>query len=133
MSYPVIATPDDEEFLALPTWSGIAQSIRRRVIIERAVIRKACRDILAAGYWLRVNDGYEWVCKPTTDLELVMGSIMSTDHDFIRVYKDGKTIGWFQCVYGNDGWDVIANNTTNLDDLGLLKGATELADKFAGA
>jgi len=143
MAYPVIATKDDEAFFAQPHWKDVAPAIRRRVIIERAIVRKACRDILKAGYALRVHNGEHWACGQTTDLAVVMSCLNQTEEDCIHVYERGShtympdrgqgRIGWIAAVYGNDGPDVIANNTVNLDDLGLLKGASELADKFAEA
>lgn len=138
MSYPVIATPDDEAWFAAQG-RELDPKIRHRIIMERMVIRKACRDILAAGpgYWLRVHNGEDWSCERTRDLSVVMANLAQTDIDNIVVScSDAKSrtgysrVGWFQCVYGNDGWDVIANNTTNLDERGLLTGATELANKL---
>lgn len=40
----------------------------------------------------------------------------------------GKRIGWVRMIYGNDGWDVMADYTTNLED--VLTDANKLADKL---
>jgi hypothetical protein len=41
-----------------------------------------------------------------------------------------NSIGWVYCVFGNDGWDVISDYTTNLDDLGLMKEAEKISNDY---
>lgn len=53
--------------------------------------------------------------------------MFSTDEEFLYAYdSDGKHVGWVHLVYGNSGWDVISDNTNNLED--ALIAATELAE-----
>ena len=55
---------------------------------------------------------------------------MSSNPDYIRIRKEGEegSVGTFTLIYGNDGWDVIADNTSNLED--ALQSASELADEL---
>jgi hypothetical protein len=132
-----LATPDDEDYLNGLHCPVKDPAIRARVIVERAIIRRAITDVLAAGYLVRVHDGEDWACEPTLDLGVLMAAIMATDEEKLVVYrhdsKGAKWVphGWIFLVHGNDGWDVINDYTTNLED--VLKGATELGDAIAEA
>jgi hypothetical protein len=137
MSYPVFPQKDDDAFFAQPHLKDVAPAIRRRILIERAIVRRAVKDAIAAGFCVRVHNGEDYACERTQDPAVAMGAIQQTDMDRIDVLRVSETsptgftrVGWLQCVYGNDGWDVISNNTVNLDDLGLLKGASELANNY---
>ena len=133
------AAPDDVVYLdsqGAPT-SPVDLEIQQRIIIERAIVRKACEDLLAAGFKLRVEDGEGWACERTDDLATVMSSIMSTDEDNIHVFgtvslpggeSGTRHLGWVQFVYGNTGWDVIADNTLSIEE--HLTGATKLAEEI---
>jgi len=90
---------------------------RARITIERKIVTRLIDDLLAAGCELSVFDGEEqhpW----TTDRTAVIRDIMNTDEDglMVRRASDGLK-GSVYLVYGNDGWDVIADHTVNLEPL----------------
>jgi len=104
--------------------------VRKRVAIERLIVLALIDHALAEGYELSVHDGEErhpW----TTDRAEVVAAIMETDEDHLRFRKNKKNAGWVRLVYGNDGWDVIADNTLNLE--GLLAPIEKLALSLEGA
>jgi hypothetical protein len=41
---------------------------------------------------------------------------------------DGQRLGWMRFIYGNDGWDVLADYTVNLEP--LMPAVNELTDKL---
>lgn len=132
---PLTPTPDD---LALFSRCKIDPSVQQRIIIERAIIRRAVTDLLAAGYEVEVFDGEETALPRCTDLDTIMAAIMSTDMDIMRVWRRPDVadapmyrFGGIQLIYGNDGHDVIADYATNLDD--ALKGASEMAEAIAAS
>jgi hypothetical protein len=92
--------------------------VRKRIAVERRIVLALIDRALDEGYELSVYDGdhaYLW----TRDRDAVIADIMETDDDYLRVRKranDG-TLGWVRLVYGNDGWDVICDYTTNLEAL----------------
>ncbi|MEN5458699.1 hypothetical protein ABEO27_27830, partial [Klebsiella pneumoniae] len=93
---------------------------------------EAITGLLAEGYTISVFDGEETVLTKSVDPAAIEKAMFSTDEDQFHVERDGgdkPETGWVLFVYGNDGWDVIADNTVNLEP--ALKGATELADKIA--
>lgn len=104
--------------------------VRRRIEVEKRIVKKTVKDLLAAGYFLAVYDGEEE--HPVTDnIKKLHDALMETDEDYLFVFtKDDKEekMGWVRFVYGNDGWDVICDYTTNLED--VLKDVNELAQEL---
>lgn len=93
--------------------------IRLRQLIERAVVRQAITDLLAAGHTISLNNGGDQdEVSLSTDLAALMASIQETDEEYLLVYPkdaDGTSRqGWIRLIYGNDGWDVMNDYTTNL-------------------
>jgi hypothetical protein len=132
VSLPLQPTADDiahfETMRRLPV-----PAIYNRIVMERAVIRRAATDLLAAGFELRVHNGEDWACVWTTDLAAVMRSIMETDEDHlnVRVAATGKRMGALYLVYGNAGWEVIADNAVCLEE--ALAGTTAYQEELADA
>lgn len=104
--------------------------VELRQMIERAIAREAIKGLLADDFKISVFDGEETTLKDSTDAAAIEAAMFTTDEDQFHVthqYVDEK--GWVLFIYGNDGHDVIADHTTNLEM--SLKGASELADKIA--
>ena len=104
--------------------------VRARIAIERKIVTRLIDDLLAAGWELRVYDESEyepWTRSRTT----VIDDIMNADEDvlYVRRARDGLS-GWVHLVYGNDGWDVISDYTTNLEP--LLAGVNAYAETLEG-
>lgn len=102
---------------------------------ERAIAERLVTDAIAIaqGYQVSVNDGEAWVVKRSTDSKAIMAALFSTDEDYIRIRKDGEesSVGTFTLVYGNDGWDVIADWSYLVETEAAMqriqRGASELA------
>lgn len=97
---------------------------------ERQIARKIIEDALAAGYTIDVFDGEDFPLKDSTDVELILGAMFSTDSDKLYLCKDGKSVGWVYLVYGEYGWDVICDHTMNIEP--VLAGALKLSDELEG-
>ena len=105
-------------------------SVQQRIVVERAIIRRACTDLIAAGLTISVHDGKAMPLKQSSDLAAIMGAIQSSDEDQLLIGDaDGKRLGMISLIYGNDGHDVIADNSVSLE--GYLTGANTLADALA--
>ena len=106
--------------------------IAKRQEMERQIVRKVIDDTLATGrYTLSVFDGEEETVKDSGDAERIFEAMFSTDEDRLLFLKGGKQVGWVCFIYGNDGWDVIADYTGNLEmvlDGAILMGV-ELEEK----
>lgn len=100
---------------------------------ERAIAERLVTDAIAQGYQVSVNDGEAWVVKRSTDSKAIMAALFSTDEDYIRIRKEGEdgSVGTFTLIYGNDGWDVIADWSYSAETDAAMqqiqRGASELA------
>jgi hypothetical protein len=91
-------------------------SNKMRIEIERQVARRAIAALLAAGHEVSVHDGEEFALRRSRDPKAILGAMFSTDEDeLISHGAKGVGPGWVKFVYGNDGWDVISDYTTNLE------------------
>lgn len=126
---------DDQDFFAANRVKDAAT--RERILIERAVLRRAVTDLIAAGFVLSVFDGEAMPVNNTTEVRDVMANLGACDEESILVRKRGignrptAFSGSLLLVYGNEGWDVICDNSVSLEI--FLTGATELAGALCEA
>ena len=105
-------------------------NLQTRIAVEHKIVRRVVKDAIKAGYTVSVFDGEEWTVKRSTEFKTINDALFSTDEDTLRIRDaEGKNLGVIQCIYGNDGFDVIADYSVSLEE--FLKGANEYADKFA--
>jgi hypothetical protein len=85
--------------------------------IERLIVSQVVKDALTQGYRISVDDGGdEYAVNSSTNYNEVMEALMNTGNDKIYLYtKDSVEFGWIDFVYGNAGWDVISDHTTNIE------------------
>lgn len=105
-----------------------------RQAIERRIIERLVTDAIAAGFAVSVDDGGETTVKRSRDLAEIMAAVMTTDEDHLHIHRQDSryAFGWVRLIYGNDGWDVIADHTDNEAMRALVAGATALADQIEG-
>ena len=107
--------------------------------IERAIVKKIVEDALELGYNVTHSDGEDYTITVRIDenttkeeaVEDIMDELHATDEEYLFFFKGGKRIGSVTLIYGNDGHDVIADNTATDEVERILAGATELADNYA--
>jgi hypothetical protein len=88
--------------------------LKARIAAERQIIRALCAHCIKVGFMLSYNDGEEWAVKLSRDLKAIMEHVGSTDEATITIRdNNGERIGGVSLVYGNDGYDVIADYTVN--------------------
>lgn len=109
--------------------------IRVRILVERAIIRKLVKTVLErsdAQYSISVSDGEEWPVVRSRSLAAVMAEIGACDEERIAIRKgttsDAERVGSVYLVYGNGGWDVLADNSVSDLMSELMKPAEDLAD-----
>jgi len=104
--------------------------LETRIAIEQKIVRRVVKDALAAGYVVSVFDSEEWTVKRSGSYTKIHDALFSTDEDTIRLRdKDGNDLGIVRFIYGNEGYDVIADYSVSLEE--FMKGANEYADKLA--
>lgn len=119
------------------------ESWKRRV--EHQIVSSIIKESLLQGYRITVSyergfDMEEMLLGSTNPAEIIE-AVFAADECHIFIHpKDGElldeqqrlnSLGWIYIVLGNDGWDAICDYTTNLDELGVLVEALNLADEFA--
>jgi len=101
-------------------------------LIEKMIAERCIHDLLAAGYSLSVYDGEETTLRRCTRPTVILAAMATTDEDYLLVHPLGANkprIGWVRFIYGNAGWEVINDYTTNLET--VLAGTNALADQLA--
>ncbi len=93
--------------------------ICQRISVECQILEKTVDALLTAGFALNVNNGGDApeLLVPTTNRKKLLAYTRATDEDLLIVYRSGERVGWVRFIYGNTGWDVISDYTTNLDDV----------------
>jgi DNA-binding GntR family transcriptional regulator len=101
-------------------------ALRQR--IEARIVEQIVDDALKAGYTLSVDDGGDALAvKDSTSRKDVLDALMNTDEDRLILTREDHR-GAILLVYGNSGWDVIADYSVRLED--VLAGANALAEKL---
>lgn len=105
-------------------------NITLRQNIEKQIVQAAVEGLVAAGYQVAVFNGEEVAQAPTSDIQSVMQTLFACDEEWLFVYDSSeKRVGTVVLVYGNDGWDVIADNSINLEP--ALQQTTILSERLA--
>jgi len=97
-------------------------AIKARIIVERAVVRHAVTALVASGLRLRLHDGEAWATAMTQNVADIMGELGACDEESLYSWvpsaepgKNDRYMGKLLLVYGNDGWDVIADHSVALE------------------
>lgn len=113
-------------------------SVRMRQFVERQIATAFIESAIAAGHDISVNDGEEVTLWNSRDVRAILGAMMTTDQD--HLYVDARrgplgevlgVLGEVVLVYGNGGYDVIADYHTSLEP--FMASADRLADYWDGA
>lgn len=107
-------------------------NVKLRQELERKIVRAIAKEAIRTGHTVSVSDGEEWTVKRSAKVSEIMGAIMTTDQDMLRIRDaEGKHIGDIALIYGNDGYDVISDYHCNPVMESVLAPANKLADKYA--
>lgn len=94
--------------------------------IEREIATAFVNSALAAGCAVSVGrDGEAY-----TNLGDILGAMFTCDDDTLYIVsREGIRKGWALLVYGNGGWDVVADYSPNVQ--ALMVEANRLSDKYS--
>lgn len=111
------------------------------ILAEQQIAERAVKALFAASYRLGVQNGgddeqgpfgYDANIGMQPSADRVLAVMFQTDDEFLKAYKLGNSTdvcdGWIRFVYGNSGWDVISDYTTNLET--ALTSVIEYADSL---
>ena len=108
-------------------------SVKMRKIVEKEIVTAVIAALLKAGYAISVNNGEEMVLLNSKKKSTILAAMFTTDQDTLNANdKDGSIVGWVDFIYGNGGYDVIHDYTTNLESLiGDGTPVQSVIDKYA--
>lgn len=109
--------------------SNLALTIRLKM--ERAIVKQVIASLIDAEYEVQAFydlSGDDVASPVTSDKDIAINNMFETNEASLQVFSKGINIGWVQFVYGNDGYDVIHDYTTNLDT--ALQAALDICDKL---
>lgn len=92
----------------------------QRMAVEQDIVTRTVDALIAAGYSVRESESEHGTRDETLDilfdLDIALLSVSKTDTTESPV-SDLVDVGWIQFVFGNDGYDVISDYTTNLESV----------------
>ena len=110
------------------------KAVAKRQMMEKRIARRFLQDVFAAGYRVRVDNGEE-TSRLLFTVQHALREMFETDQEHVLIIDVSGVkpvrVGWVFFVYGNDGWDVIADSSANDLTDRLLKGAEAVSDKIA--
>lgn len=108
-------------------------NLKTRIKIEKAIVKAIVTNAIELGYTVSVYDGEEWCLRRSDDVKTIIAATFSTDLDclcFREKTDEAKRVGTVQLVYGNDGFDVISDYTSNDTMETILSKANALAKEL---
>lgn len=99
-----------------PDFDSKPAALKNRIKMEQRIVKLTVKTLINAGYELSVFDGEEQTAWTGSDFKMLHDALMETDEDYLYTRKDGKE-SFVRFVYGNDGWDVINDYGTSLEDV----------------
>ena len=85
-------------------------------LIEKKIVGLILNSAYSSGYTCRLYDGESWATDKNATIKEIMYYLMTTDEETLVIYDEsGKRVGSIFLVYGNNGYDVITDNTDNIE------------------
>lgn len=103
-----------------------------RVQIERTIVCKIVDSALRGEYLVSISNGGEGMeVDKSSSLTTILDHLHICDVEHIYFHnQNGEYAGSVVMVYGNDGWDVIADCTCNIEIDTILADALEFANRM---
>lgn len=95
--------------------------LEARKRLEKRIVKRVVRDLLAAGYEITVNNGGDSnEILYSTDFKAITAVLFATDseHLLVRKAEGGVSfvyVSFVYLVYGNDGYDVVNDYGVSLE------------------
>ncbi len=103
--------------------------VKKRQSIEQRIVKRLVKAALEAGYTISVNNGGDDdEIRNSTDEQAIVKELFATDSETLLLMKDGKA-KFVSLIYGNDGYDVIADYSSSLSS--LVEGLNSYIEQIA--
>lgn len=109
-------------------------NLETRIKIENRIGRAIVKNAIARGYSITIDNGGGWdgdfEIEKETKLTKAYKALRATDEETLIFFKGDQRVGAVKLVYGNDGWDTIADHSISYEVHKILEPALDLAAKF---
>jgi hypothetical protein len=109
-------------------------NLETRIAVETRIARAIVKSAITKGYSVTIDNGGGWdgdfEVEKETNLTKAYKALRATDQDTIIFHKGPHRVGAVMLIYGNDGWDVIADHSISYEVHEILEPAMAIADKF---
>lgn len=103
--------------------------IAHRQQIERTIIKLIVENAISKGYSISGFDGEDDIFQRLTDPAEIMKNMMHVDEETLNFHRpNGTYAGFVFLVYGNDGYDAIADHTASDEMADILHRAVIYAN-----
>jgi hypothetical protein len=107
--------------------------VKHRIALERRIVGMIVQDAIAQGYAVTVEDEEDIALTMSRDFDAIMENAMAVEVVALHFLKDEeddgfRRIGAVYLVYGNDGFDVIADHTDNKETRAIIRRAEAYAE-----
>jgi len=104
----------------------------RRMELERRMASALVKACLRRGFSVTIDNGEDKPIKKSRNYRAIMNEMWQTDEEHVVIFDaEGKRRGWFFLVYGNDGYDLVADyGITEATDAIWNEVISPLADKM---
>lgn len=101
--------------------------VRGRALIELQVVNALIKAASHAGFRLQIEDEDESPLQPAAfyagngsycaDVDRFKAALFNGDDVTLLVFNGNRpqAFGWIRLVFGNDGWDLVSDYSTNLE------------------
>ena len=104
------------------------QYVKHRIAIERRIVGMIIQDALAQNYEIEVFTGDDENPLVSTSFVELLNEAMSADECSFAFFKPDGWCGSVYFVFGNDGFDVIADHTDNKETRAIIRRAEAYAE-----
>lgn len=105
-------------------------NVQQRILIEHQITIELCQSILDNGFVLVVDNGGD-INEMFIDAEDAADEATATDESWIYAYDDkGHQLACFFLVYGNDGFDCLADHSVNDHTTKILETVEPLIEQL---
>jgi len=103
--------------------------VKHRIALERRIVGMIVQDAIAQGYTVAIDNGGDEPSEQMSDPAIIMSEALATDEEALRFFNSlGVYVGSVFLVYGNDGFDVIADHTDNKETRAIIRRAEAYAE-----
>lgn len=108
-----------------------SRQYQKIVTLEKRIAMTIIDAALRHNLTVSIFDGDENCVKKSRNRTELRNALRSTDQDELTIRDlDGKKVMWVLLVYGNDGWDVVADHSISTEwEAKLLADAQTIVDK----